>query len=223
MKTVFICWLITVFRTRSALILTALVLCTLALVQKSKALNPPPDGGYPGGNTAEGQGALLNLTSGTFNTAVGLFSLRSNAQQQLQHGRRRWHVIRQHCGPKYSHWRRHSFQQHHGTLNTATGAFALFSNIGGSGNNAFGDSALFSNTIGGQNTATGDITLRENTTGSNNTANGAGALNSNTTGDGNTAIGVDALLSNTTASENTASVLSRCKTTPLAVRRMEMG
>lgn len=43
-------------------------------------MNPPPDGGYPGGNTAEGQAALLNLTSGTFNTAVGLFSLRSNTQ-----------------------------------------------------------------------------------------------------------------------------------------------
>ena len=83
MKTVFICSLITVFRTRSALILTALVLCTLALVQRSKALNPPPDGGYAGGNTAEGQGALLNLASGTFNTAVGLFSLRNNAQHNF--------------------------------------------------------------------------------------------------------------------------------------------
>ena len=50
------------------------------VLPKSQAVNPPPDGGYPGGNTAEGQGALLNLTSGTFNTAVGLFSLRSNTQ-----------------------------------------------------------------------------------------------------------------------------------------------
>jgi hypothetical protein len=32
----------------------------------------------PGGNTAEGQSALLSLTTGGFNTAVGLFSLLSN-------------------------------------------------------------------------------------------------------------------------------------------------
>ena len=42
-----------------------------------QAVSPPPDGGYPGGNTAEGQNALLSLTSGTYNTAVGLFSLRT--------------------------------------------------------------------------------------------------------------------------------------------------
>jgi len=37
----------------------------------AQAVSPPPDGGYPGGNTAEGQGALLSLTDGAFNTAVG--------------------------------------------------------------------------------------------------------------------------------------------------------
>ena len=42
------------------------------------AVVPPPDGGYPGGNTAEGQNALLNLTTGGFNTAVGFFSLRND-------------------------------------------------------------------------------------------------------------------------------------------------
>ena len=40
---------------------------------------PAPDGGYPGGNTAEGQAALLSLTTGGFNTAVGFLSLRSNS------------------------------------------------------------------------------------------------------------------------------------------------
>lgn len=41
----------------------------------TQAVNPPPDGGYPGGNTAEGNNALLNLTGGTNNTAVGFDTL----------------------------------------------------------------------------------------------------------------------------------------------------
>jgi hypothetical protein len=38
---------------------------------------PAPDGGYPGGNTAEGQNALLSLTSGAYNTSIGFLSLES--------------------------------------------------------------------------------------------------------------------------------------------------
>jgi hypothetical protein len=45
---------------------------------KSQAVSPPPDGGYPGFNTAEGQNALFSLTTGSANTAVGWFSLQSN-------------------------------------------------------------------------------------------------------------------------------------------------
>jgi hypothetical protein len=43
-----------------------------------EAVVPPSDGGYPGNNTAEGQNALLSLTTGVNNTAVGWFSLKSN-------------------------------------------------------------------------------------------------------------------------------------------------
>ena len=50
-------------------------LCLLAANLKVQAVIPPPDGGYPGGNTAEGQNALLNLSSGGYNTAVGFVSL----------------------------------------------------------------------------------------------------------------------------------------------------
>ena len=37
------------------------------------AVDPPPDGGYANGNTAEGESALFNLDAGNafFNTAVG--------------------------------------------------------------------------------------------------------------------------------------------------------
>jgi hypothetical protein len=60
-----------------SLVLIPVLACFSAL-PSSQAVNPPPDGGYPGGNTAEGQNALLSLTTGTYNTVVGLSSLRSN-------------------------------------------------------------------------------------------------------------------------------------------------
>jgi hypothetical protein len=65
--------------TTSLLLVIILMLASVELLPRAQAVNPPPDGGYPGGNTAEGQNALLSLTTGTFNTAVGFFSLGSNA------------------------------------------------------------------------------------------------------------------------------------------------
>src|SRR5207247_5182840 len=58
-------------------LLIAAVLACFGLLPKTEAVVPPPDGGYPGGNTAEGQAALLSLTTGGFNTAAGWLSLRS--------------------------------------------------------------------------------------------------------------------------------------------------
>ena len=65
------------------LLLIPLVLACFALSPTAQAVSPAPDGGYPGGNTAEGQNALFSLTTGSFNTAVGFLSLRSNATGQL--------------------------------------------------------------------------------------------------------------------------------------------
>ena len=48
------------------------------LQHRTQGVIPPPDGGYPGNNTAEGQNALLSLTAGIFNTAVGSLSLKSD-------------------------------------------------------------------------------------------------------------------------------------------------
>src|SRR5438874_5495973 len=60
-----------------------LTLGFLALPQMVHAVSPAPDGGYPGGNTAEGQNALFGLTTGGYNTAVGYFSLRSDTTGQF--------------------------------------------------------------------------------------------------------------------------------------------
>ena len=46
-----------------------LTLACFALSPIALAVSPAPDGGYPGGNTGEGQNALLSLTTGTYNTA----------------------------------------------------------------------------------------------------------------------------------------------------------
>ena len=59
-------------------VLIALALVCFVFVQNTKAVSPPPDGGYPLGNTAEGQDALLHLTTGVQNTAVGFLSLKTN-------------------------------------------------------------------------------------------------------------------------------------------------
>ena len=56
-------------------VLITLALVCFAVVQDTQAVNPPPDGGYPGFTTAEGQNALKNLTTGQTNTAVGCVSL----------------------------------------------------------------------------------------------------------------------------------------------------
>ena len=62
----------------SGFTLIVLALGFLAPWRIAQAVSPPPDGGYPGGNTAEGQNALFSLATGGFNTAVGFLSLRSN-------------------------------------------------------------------------------------------------------------------------------------------------
>jgi hypothetical protein len=59
-------------------VLITFVFVYLALVQNTRAVSPEPDGGYPGGNTAEGDGALLRLTNGLQNAALGSGALREN-------------------------------------------------------------------------------------------------------------------------------------------------
>jgi trimeric autotransporter adhesin len=155
-------------------------------------------------NTVQGDDALLSLTTGFGDTAIGFQALYSNT---IGHGNNAIGV-------------QALYSNIDGIDNTAIGYFTLLSNLSGTGNTAIGDYALYSNTNGGANTATGDSALASNTTGNNNTANGVlalfsnnadsntatgyAALYSNTIGSGNTASGVEALYSNTTGRGNTA-------------------
>jgi hypothetical protein len=164
-----------------------------AILPIAQAVVPPPDGGYPGFNTAEGQKALFSLTTGVANTAVGWFSLSSNTDGSFNTG----------VGAGTLLFNVGNQSTHEGEENTAIGTAALLSNTTGSGNTAVGVSALLNNN-GFVNTAIGSRALSGNTTGSGNTANGNAALFRNTTGDANTAIGTETLISNSTGYRNTA-------------------
>jgi hypothetical protein len=167
--------------------LALFALACFALSPRAQAVVPPPDGGYPNDNTAEGTDALFSLTTGG-NAAIGLDALYSNTVGSFNTA----------TGVNTLS---HNIA---GGSNTASGANALFNNSRGDENTANGAFALYGNTTGSSNTANGSFALQSNTTGKMNTANGSGALYLNTTGIANTANGVLALYHNATGSRNTA-------------------
>ena len=128
-------------------LITLLIVC-FGPSQKSEAVTPPPDGGYPGLTTAEGQNALKNLATGQANTALGWFSLFSTTTGSFNTG----------VGAGV-------LALNTGDSNTASGAAALFLNTTGSQNTATGTAALLNNTTGSFNTAIGANALPNNTTG----------------------------------------------------------
>jgi uncharacterized coiled-coil protein SlyX len=187
------------------IILTAMLLAPafLAICPKMQAVVPAPDGGYPGGNTAEGQNALLSQTTGLYNTAVGIFSLLSLTGGNFCTGVGAGTLLANTADENTATGAGALLSNSTGTGNTANGAFALFNNTTGVGETAAGDRALFDNTTGDFNTAIGSAALQTNTQGENNTAIGSATLILNTDGSRNTATGVQALFLNT-ASDNTA-------------------
>jgi hypothetical protein len=187
------------------LFLTLLASLSLfAVAPEARAVMPPPDGGYPGGNTAEGQSALLSLTTGGFNTGVGFSSLRTVTAGSFNTALGAGALFANTADSNTAIGAGALFSNNTGTQNTANGPFALFLNTAGSSNTAMGFEALFSNTIGNFNTAFGSGALDLNTAGIQNTAVGGSALQGNTAGDNNTAIGENALSSNISGSGNTA-------------------
>jgi hypothetical protein len=179
-------------------------LVCFGLLPTMQAVSPAPDGGYPGGNTAEGQAALLSLTTGGFNTAVGFLSLRSETTGSFNTAIGAGTLLANVADRNTATGAGALLSDTVGSDNTASGAFVLLNNSTGNNNSAAGFEALFSNTTGSDNTANGNAALSTNTTGNSNTATGEGALSHNTTGTGNTADGLSTLSANTTGFFNTA-------------------
>ena len=171
---------------------------------KAFGVVPAPDGGYPGGNTAEGQNVLLSLTTGQYNTGVGIFSVLSLTDGNFCTGIGAGTLLANTADENTATGAGALLNNTTGEENTANGTFALVSNTEGNQNTAVGDNALFSNTEAGFNTATGHSALFSNTSGSSNTANGQSALFDNSTGDSNVAVGFIALSNNTGGSGNIA-------------------
>ena len=184
---------------KSSAILTVLVSGFIAFLPKVHAVSPPPDGGYSGGNTAEGQNALLSLTSGGFNTAVGFLSLRSNTAGSFNTAIGAGTLLANTADGNTATGVGALLSNTTGFANTANGVFALFSNTTGSNNTAIGHDTLMSNTSSNANTAIGGEALANNTSGSQNTANGQQALSGNTSGSLNIALGFRAGINVTTA------------------------
>ena len=153
---------------RRGLVLIALAFALSVLSPMSRAVDPPPGGGYPGENTALGEDALFsydtsiqgentacghdslyNLSAGIYNTAFGDDTLHDSTG---------------------------------GNNNTAVGWHAMTGNATGSMNTGIGCDALANTSTGGVNIAIGFRAGLSITTGSNNIEIGTiGAL-----GDSNT-------------------------------------
>ena len=188
----------------SPVFFVTLLLACFGLLRVAQAVVPSPDGGYPGGNTAEGQTALFSLTTGSFNTAVGFFSLSSNTEGQFNTGLGAGTLFANTGHQNTATGAAALLNNTTGVKNTANGALALFSNITGNSNTASGDGALFANNGGFNNTAVGYNALLSNTTAGDNAAMGTTALFSNNTGEFNVAVGSQALYGNVTGDSNTA-------------------
>jgi len=175
------------------LLLLGSVLPTLA------TLDPPPDGGYPNENTAEGDGALDAVTTGRDCTALGFQALNDNT-----------------TGPSNTAVGSQALLTNvTGGSNTAVGAFALefFDSGGQNFNTAVGASALEFNNAD-FNTAVGASALAFNDAGSGNVAIGFFTAQINRGGSSNSAFGTEALRNNANGNANTAIgnlALTRCK------------
>ena len=181
---------------RSHLIPGILVLTAFTFFSAADAVNPPPDGSYPNFTTAEGESALLSLTTGAGNTAVGSFSLESVAIGSFNTAVGAGTLLFNKADSNTAIGTAALLVNTDGDSNTAIGVGALENNTA-SGNTAVGSNALFSNTTGGTLSITNNLAVGPNV------AVGQQALENNTIASGNTAVGYQALGNNTTGLNNT--------------------
>ena len=212
----------------SILIMVSLV-CG-GVLPNAQGVVPPPDGGYPNFNTAEGQQALFSLTTGAGNTAVGAFSFFSVTEGSFNTatgaGTLLFNTADQNTAIGAAALLNNTTG---GTIagtpgsptevgpNTAVGALALGQNTTAGANTAVGYQALGNMTIGnpdfnngGFNTAVGFKALASADTsaggigGTSNDAFGSQALAKTTTGTSNVGIGTTALFNNIEGVSNAA-------------------
>jgi hypothetical protein len=138
------------------------------LSPQAQAVSPPPDGGYPGFNTAEGQDALGSVTTAlrTRHLAGGRSLPTPTPTSIPPSGRER-------------------SSSNNRATNTAVGAAALFFNSDGTDNTAVGAAALLNNVDGSDNNAAGRNALNLNVSGFFNNAHGRSALVNNTESENN--------------------------------------
>src|SRR5436305_15057157 len=110
-------------------LLLALACFGLAMAPNAFGVSPAPDGGYSGNNTAEGDSALFNLTTGVANTANGFRALFSDTIGSKNTGNGAFALSANTTGNN----------------NTANGYAALYNNTIGVANTANGVLALYNN------------------------------------------------------------------------------
>jgi hypothetical protein len=153
-------------------------LAFLLCVASGFAVQPPPGGGYPNGDTALGTDALAQDNPGADNTGIGfeaLDSVTSTGSENTAVGRQAL------------------FNTTTGPANTAVGWQAALGNTTGQANVAVGENALVSNSTGGYNVAVGEEALEGRASGYSNVAVGPGAMELGNTGSYNVAVGSNAM------------------------------
>src|SRR6266496_4538229 len=154
--------------------LSALV-CFGLCQQVQSATDTPDPGSVSSSNTADGQGALLSLTTGFYNSAFGFLSVLSISDASFDTGVGAGALLVDTAGTNAAVGAGALFSNTTGSDNNAVGTFAMFNNIDGFFNNAHGRNALL-NSNGDQNNAMGDDDMFFNTTGTFKTEIGDEAL-----------------------------------------------
>ena len=169
-----------------------LLFLSLTYAVTALAVDPPPDGGYPNQNTAEGEDALFSLTTGIDNSALGYHALHDNTTGSDNTAVGDSALAANTLAGGNTAVGSQALLSSTADFNTAVGAFSLQFNTTGNWNTAVGEQALRFNTRGSTNTALGQAAAIGNITGSQNTVVGWDALGRNQHGNNNIALGYEA-------------------------------